>query len=328
MSGRAKISVPHRIMLSQDREELPDARSRMTPNDMSDRTSVAVVGVGAIGGAMGAALGDAGHDSALCVRTPFRNLSRRMNGETRKYAHRVYTDPAGLSKMEWVLLCTKAHQVEGASHWLRRLIGTDTRVAVMQNGIDHVERVAPYVAEDRVVPCVVYLPAHVERAGVIEQGRSGTVRVPESSAGRALNSLFGDQGAVRIEPTSDFVSALWSKLVSNAAGGAICALTLKPLRALAAPEIRDLVIGLMEEIIQVARAEGASFPEDFVERTIENYRGSIGEHWPSIAVDRRDGRSMEWQARNAVVSGLGRRHGIRTPLNDTLTALLAVIDAP
>ena len=107
---------------------------------MSDRASIAVVGVGAIGGAMAAALGDAGHAPALCVRTPFRHLSRRLDGETRKYAHRVHTNPGELSHMDWVLLCTKAHQIAGAAHWLRRLIGPDTRVGVMQNGVDHVDR--------------------------------------------------------------------------------------------------------------------------------------------------------------------------------------------
>jgi ketopantoate reductase len=179
---------------------------------VSDRPSIAVVGVGAIGGAMAAALGDAGQAPALCVRTPFEHLSRRLDGETRKYAHRVYADPAELSHIDWILLCTKAHQIASAAHWLRHLIGPDTRVAVMQNGIDH--------------------------------------------------------------------------------------------------------------------AEGASFPEDFVEKTIERIRGSTGGHWTSMAVGRREGRPMEWQARNAVVGHIGQRHGIRTPLNDALTALLAVIDAP
>lgn len=295
---------------------------------MSDRASIAVVGVGAIGGAMAAALGDAGHAPALCVRTPFRHLSRRLDGETRKYAHRVYANPAELSHMDWVLLCTKAHQIASAAHWLRRLIGPDTRVGVMQNGVDHIERVSAYVAADQVVPCIIFLPVRVEEPGFVEQSRAGTVQVPESRAGCALADLFGDQSAVKVEPTADFVSAVWSKLVLNAVGGAICALALKPMSVVAATEVRELSIGLMEEVMRVGRAEGASFPEDFVEKTIEKVRGSIGGHWTSMAVDRREGRPMEWQARNAVVGHIGQRHGIRTPLNDAMTALLAVVDAP
>jgi len=295
---------------------------------MSDGASIAVVGVGAIGGAMAAALGDAGHEPTLCVRTSFPRLSRSLNGETREYAHPVRTDPGEVSPVDWVLLCTKAHQNEGAAPWLRALIGPETRVGVMQNGIDHVARVSRYVAADRAVPCIVFLPSLVEEPGIVQQARPGTVRVPETPAGWALAELFGGQEAVGLEPTADFTSAVWSKLVLNAVGGAVCALALKPLSAVAAAEVHDLSTGLMEEIMRVGRAEGATFADDFVDKTFETYRGPIGAHWTSMAADRRDGKLMEWEARNAVVGQIGRRHGIPTPLNDALTALLAVSDSP
>ena len=295
---------------------------------MGDRASIAVLGVGAIGGAVAAALGDAGHRPTLCVRTPFLQLSRTLDAETRNYEHPVYTQPDELSHQDWVLLCTKAHQIEGAAHWLRRLVGPDTRVAVMQNGADHIDRVSAYVASERAVPCVIMLPAHVAQPGAVEQARAGSVQVPDSEAGRGLAGLFADQNAIRIEPTADFVSALWSKLASNAVGGAICALALKPLCAVAAAQVHELATGLMEEVVRVGKAEGATFSEDFVAELIGKYRGPIGEHWTSIAADRRDGRLMEWEARNAVVGIVGRRHGIPTPLNDALTALLALVDAP
>lgn len=294
---------------------------------MNDKVSIAIVGVGAIGGAVAAALGDAGHEPALCVRTSFGQLSRSLDGVTRRYAHPVYTSPGGLSPMDWVLLCTKVHQIAGAATWLRALIGPGTRIGVMQNGIDHVERVSTFVDADRAVPCIISLPARVEEPGAIEQARPGIVRVPETDAARGLVDLFGDQGAVRVEPTADFVSAAWTKLVTNAVGGAICALMLRPMSALAVEEVHDLATGLMEEVVRVGRAEGASFADDFIEKTMENYRGPIGTHWPSIAVDRREGRSLEWEARNAVVGQMGRRHGIPTPLNDAMTALLSAIDA-
>lgn len=295
---------------------------------MGDTTSIAVVGVGAIGGAMAAALGDAGHQPALCVRTPFARLSRSLDGVTREYAHPIHTNPDNLSPVDWVLLCTKAHQIEGASHWLYRLVGPDTRVAVMQNGVDHADRVSSFAPAERVVPCIIYLPSRLEEPGVVAQGRAGTVSVPDSQPGRALAGLFAGQNAITVEPSTDFISVVWSKLVLNAVGGAICALAIKPLSAVAAPQVRELATGLIDEIMRVGRAEGAQFPDDFAANTIETFGGAIGAHWTSMAADRRDGRLMEWQARNAVVGAIGRRHQIPTPLNDALTALLAVTDAP
>ena len=295
---------------------------------MGGAASIAVVGVGAIGGVMAAALADAGHAPALCVRTSFGRLRRRLDGEVREYALPVHTDAATAAPVDWVLLCTKAHQIDGAAEWLRRLVAADTRVAVMQNGIDHAQRVRAFAPADRVVPCIIFLPSSVEAPGAVAQGRAGTVRVPDSAAGRALAELFAGQTAVSVDPASDYVSVAWAKLALNAVGGAICALAVRPLGAVAAPEVRVLATGLIEEIIAVGRAEGARFDDDFVERTFETFRGAIGRHWTSIAVDRRDGRRMEWRARNAVVGEIGRRHGIATPLNDAVTALLALADAP
>ncbi len=89
--------------------------------------------------------------------------------------------------------------------------------------------------------------------------------------------------------------------------------------------MRALVTDLFEEVMAVARAEGATFPPDFVETTLAKM-ATVPEHWESIAVDRRERRRMEWRARNAVVGETARRHGIATPLNDAVTALLEVID--
>lgn len=290
------------------------------------RVSIAAVGAGAIGGAMAAALGDAGHEVQLCVRTPFSRLSRRLGEATKEYAHPVVTDPQAVAPADWVLLCTKAHQVAEAAPWLRALMGPETRVAVMQNGVDHVERVADFVPADRVVPCIILLPSRLEAAGTVVQSRAGVVQVPDTAAGRELARLFAGQDAVRIEPTADYVTAVWHKLVLNAVGGAICSLALQPLSGVAAPQVRQLAIGLIEEVAAVGRAEGAQLPDNLAARTIEYFQGPIGEHWTSMAQDRRDGRRMEWDARNAVVGRIARHHGIATPLNDALTELLALAD--
>jgi hypothetical protein len=68
-------------------------------------------------------------------------------------------------------------------------------------------------------------------------------------------------------------------------------------------------------------------PDDAPEKVLERMLDAAPEHWSSISVDRREGRPMEWEARNAVVGRLGRRHGIATPLNDAITTLLALADA-
>ena len=290
-------------------------------------TSIAMVGVGAIGGAVAAGLGDAGTEITLCVRTPFEKLRRELDGDIKAYDHPVLTDPARARPVDWLLLCTKAHQTAGAAPWFERLVGPNTKVAVLQNGVDHADRVRPHAGDARIVPVIIMLPAVATAPGQIHQGRAGTLTVPDDDAGRAFAGLFAGCDTVGVTLTGDFLSVAWSKLVHNAAGGAICALCLRENGVVAEPGMRPLVLKLMQEIMAVGRAEGAILPDTLPEEIIERHASVLRDHWTSIAVDRREGRSMEWQARNAVIGQLGKRHGIETPLNDALTTLLAAADA-
>jgi len=294
--------------------------------DPSRYPRIAVVGTGAIGGVMAAALGDAGHSVTMCARTAFERLVRTHDGRTREYDHRVVTDSANLGPCDWLLLCTKTYQIEGASHWLRALIGPSTRVAVMQNGVDHTDRMAAYLPADRVVPAIIMLPGDMRAPGVVDQARSGVVYVPDDDNGRELRDLFGDDTPVKISPSAGYLTEVWKKLVVNAAGGAVCTLTLTPIRGFADERVRDLAENLMREIIAVGRAEGADIDESFMHECMAMRRGPAGDHFSSITVDWREGRPMEWDARNAVVGRIGRKHSIPTPFNDALTSLLALAD--
>ena len=293
---------------------------------MAEQDSIAILGVGAIGGVLAAALSDAGRSVTLCDRTGFNVLERIFEGETRRYHHPVITSPEELDPVDWLLLCTKAHQVPGAGAWLDRLIGPGTRVGVMQNGIDHAARLEAFVDPDRVVPAIMLLPVNAPIPGKIVQLRVGNIQVPDTPNSRDFVDLFASPATLTFELVADFTSAAWSKLAFNAVGGAIGCLALQPLGALGKGSVRDLAMALFEEVVAVGRAEGAVFPDDFAERTLALFSGPFAEHWESIAVDRREGRNMEWQARNAVVGEKGRIHGIETPLNDAVTALLEVID--
>ena len=102
-------------------------------------------------------------------------------------------------------------------------------------------------------------------------------------------------------PSPDFVSQAWWKLVMNAALGGVCALAVRDNSLVQQPEVQELILAAMREVIAVGRAEGAELPDDAPEKAIALVmRGAPG-HWSSIALDRREGRPMEWRARNAVV---------------------------
>jgi 2-dehydropantoate 2-reductase len=116
----------------------------MTAEAQARRLSVAVVGLGGIGGGAAGSLAAAGqHDVIACVRRPIARFAlERAEGAVEAQLH-MLSDPEQAKPVDWVLVCTKTHQTAAAGPWLARLCTPATRVAVLQNGIDHVARVKP-----------------------------------------------------------------------------------------------------------------------------------------------------------------------------------------
>jgi len=288
---------------------------------------IALIGPGAIGGAAAGGLAEAGgHDLTICANQPFETLTltRADTKEARSFPTRVLTSPNEAKPAEWVLLAVKSHQTVSAADWLKATVGPGTKLAVLQNGVEHRERVASFVpAGAPVVPVVVQLPAERTAPGAITlYGRSNLI-VPEDAAGREFADLFAGS-FMKVTLTEDFMSQQWEKLCMNTASGAISALTLRTDAIAIVPGMKELAKNIIEECMTVGRAEGAHFAPDLADRLVgffsqPTYRGN------SMYYDRRDGKELEYDARNAVISRLGRKHGIPTPLTDALVPLLRAL---
>ncbi len=294
--------------------------------------SVAVVGAGAIGTAVIVELASAGrHEVTVCHRPggtrPQQFVLHRAGGtQVEVELSARPADPFHVGPVDVVLLATKAYQSAGARPWLDALVGPNTVVAVLQNGIDQVERISALVRPDAVVvPMVVMMAVDRDRSGEVHQAAAGLLQTPDSPAGRIVADLFAGT-ALRVEAVADFRTRAWNKLLINAVVGGIGALTLRGLDVLGDPTIYRLARDLAQEVVAVARAEGAALSDEdavgALDRAVRNARG----HWSSISVDRRNGRQLEWAVRNAPIGTLGRRHDIPTPLNDLVTTLLRACD--
>ncbi|MEM7254040.1 MAG: 2-dehydropantoate 2-reductase [Pseudomonadota bacterium] len=291
----------------------------------ADSPQILIVGAGAVGLAIATALADRGLQPTLGVRTDVGRITRGIGDEAvSDYDIRASTEPQSLRAMDWILLCTKAYQTESALPWLE-CASAGASLAVLQNGVDQVERLSPHFESSRIIPVVVQMACERIGRNHVQLTRRGKLFVPDNAIGRAFADLLAPSSALDADVERNFASALWRKLAINAATGGVGALTIKQNRVLGEKAIRPLAHALMSEVIAVGRAEGAEFADDFIDQTLDMLAGPVGDHWTSMAADRRDGRTMEWQVRNAVVGRLGRRHGIATPINDTITALLSVI---
>ncbi|MGN6573965.1 MAG: 2-dehydropantoate 2-reductase [Pseudolabrys sp.] len=301
----------------------------MTAND--GRQKVAVVGLGSIGGIAAGCLADAGrHDVVGCARKPFDALTLERPGRTVTLPLKVLTEPADAKPVDWVLVVTKTQDTAAAAPWLSRLCRASTRVAVLQNGIDHVERVAPLANGATVVPVIVYYNGERLAAGRVRMRVAGDhdLAVPDDDGGRAFAALTeGTPLRVLVEP--DFVTLKWRKLLLNAVANPITALTMQRQAVLRRPDIHALCLDVLAETVKVARADGATLPGDEPALVMERLMKFAPELGTSMYFDRLAGRSFEVEALTGAVVAVGERHGIATPLNCVFLALLrAINEAP
>jgi 2-dehydropantoate 2-reductase len=293
----------------------------------AEQLSVAVIGLGAIGGVAAGCLAAAGrYDLVACVRQPIERLTLDGPDGTVTLPLHALTDPAQAKPVDWVLLCTKTHATASTAPWLKALCVPSTRVAVLQNGVDHVARVAPFAGAATVLPVIVYYNG--ERLGAdhvkLRRGADPDVIVADDDAGRAFTRLF-EGTPLRVKLGKDFATLAWRKLLLNAVASPVTALTLQRQAVLRRPDIKELCLAVLEEAIAVGRAEGARLADDEAARTLATLFTFAGELGTSMYFDRLAGRPLEHEAlTGAIVSG-GERHGIATPLNRALLALLRAI---
>ncbi|TGX55638.1 2-dehydropantoate 2-reductase [Sphingomonas gei] len=280
---------------------------------------IAVIGAGAIGGTLAAWLAQS-HDVTVCARSPLADLEIETPGRTLRAAPRILTDPATAAPVDWVLATTKTYDCAAAAAWLPGLMGPDTRLAVIQNGVEQRERF-PMVAPERTVPVIIDLPAERTAPGRIVQRRDGTILVPEGAAGAAFVALFADT-VIAAETTPDFVTAAWRKLAINCSG-IVSAITRRPAEVANDEGVAEVMRALVRECIHVGRAEGAALPDKLVDQVVEWTRKAHPDSVNSLHADFVAGRPMELDARNGVIVRLGEKHGIPTPLNQALAAVLA-----
>jgi 2-dehydropantoate 2-reductase len=283
--------------------------------------SIAVIGPGAIGGTVAAWLAQNRRFAVtVCARTPFDGLEVETPEGTLHAAPRLLTDPAQATPSDWVLVATKTYDTAGAASWLRALVGPGTRVAVLQNGVEHVERFAPHVDPATITPVVVDIPAERDSPGRIRQRRSGSIVVPAGADGEAFVQLFAHT-PIAVATTPDFRTQLWRKLCINCAG-AVSALVLKPAGISRHDDIAGVMRTLVAECVAVGRAEGAVLDDDLPATVVEVYRSAPPDSLNSMHADRLAGRPMELDARNGVIVRLGRKHGVPTPMNALMVSLL------
>jgi 2-dehydropantoate 2-reductase len=296
---------------------------------------IAVVGAGGVGGGFGAALAKAGADVTFIARgahlAAMMSQGLKVQG-ARGDIHLVPTqatdDPGSIGKVDIVLFCVKLWDVESAGEHIKPLVGADTAVIPLQNGIDAAERLLPILGGKAVMGGVAQISASIVAPGVIQQ------------VGTFMRMIFGELDGSRSKRTEDFLALcqkagfdatlseqiltdLWMKFILLAANASLTAVTRQPIGKLRDdPDIRALFIASYKETIAVGRAKGISLPADAIDKVLEFNSHAPPTMKASMALDLDRGNRLELPWLGGKVAELGRQLGVPTPTHSMLYALL------
>jgi 2-dehydropantoate 2-reductase len=296
---------------------------------------IAVVGAGGVGGGFGAALAKAGADVAFIARGAHlaamkaKGLQVRSDrGDIHLVPTHATDDPADIGKVDVVLFCVKLWDVESAGAHIKPLIGSDTAVIPLQNGVDAAERLIPILGPGAVMGGVAQISASITGPGVIQQ------------VGTFMRMIFGELDGRRSKRGEEFLSLclkagfdatlseqiltdLWMKFILLASNASMMAATRQPIGKLRDdPDLRPIFAAAYQEVVDVGRAKGVALPADAVDRVVD-----LTSHMPpamkaSMALDLDRGNRLELPWLGGKVVELGRELGVPTPTHSMMAAML------
>ena len=296
---------------------------------------IAIIGTGGIGGPLGASFAVAGHEVWFLARgahlAAIRANGLRIEGdrgETHVRSALATDDPAAIGPVDLVLFCVKLWDVESAGAAIRPLIGPETAVIPLQNGVDAAERLVPILGDPAVLGGAAFVTGSIVAPGVIRQtgthhrfvfGRRDGAATPRE------HSVLDAARAAGIDAVlaPDIQRALWEKFLLLAPIAGLCALARQPLGVVrATPELAALHAAALEEVYAVGLAHGVRLDEAAKAPSRAFLRDQPAGLTPSLLVDLRAGRRLELPWLNGRVVELGARHGVEVPVNRVIHAAL------
>ena len=302
------------------------------------RPPVAVVGAGAVGCYFGGMLARRGVRVKLVGRAPHVEAIRRdgLWIEGLRFQERVAmaatTSVAeGVHDAGIVLFCVKTVSTELAAREMQHFLAPDTTILTLQNGVDNPDRIHAAIRA-HAVPAAVYVAAemtapgcvtHTGRGDLIIGHRAGWPRRPDLEP---LAAMF-EEAEVPCRISDNIAAELWTKMALNCAYNALSALTRAQYgRVVRSDAVRDFGVRAIAETVAIARAEGIMLSEPDVVEAALGLAERMTAATSSMAQDIARGRPTEIDSLNGYVARRGAALGIATPANETLVAMVKLLE--
>ena len=289
---------------------------------------IAIIGAGGVGGYFGGRLAQAGEEVIFIARGDHLKVIREkglrvdsLAGDFILPSVEVTDDPSQVEKVDVVILGVKAWQVKEAAQTIKPLLGEDTCVLPLQNGIEAPAQLIEILGDSSVLgglcALMTYIvaPGHIRHMGGPPSVKFGELDNRRSERVERLQEAFEKTIGVSVEIPADIEAAMWQKFMFISASSGVGAITRSPFGIFRSqPGTRQMLIQAMEEICDVAQAHKIDLPKTLVAKTMKFFDNLPEAATASMQRDIMEGRPSELEVQNGAVVRLGKKAGVETPI--------------
>ena len=301
----------------------------------SGSPTFAIMGSGGMGGYIGAKLARAGYQVSFIARgahlEAMNNNGLKIEGPDEAFVIdpiRATSDPKDIGPVDFVIFCVKLWDTEAAGEQCRDLVGPNTAVLSMQNGVDAEPILSGILDSEHVMGATSEIGANIIEPGFVRRFTSfATIRFGEFDQIRSVRSIqfyeaitAAGLGAEHVENIS---LTIWDKFLWLVGASALNCVTRQPFGPVREdPDTRALLRQLMEEVMSVANAKGISLTNKNIEVRLDYIDSLPGQAKVSMAVDLERGNRLELPWLSGTVVRMGQELSVPTPANNVIYAAL------
>ena len=300
---------------------------------------VCILGTGSLGSTIGGALAGAGNEVHFVGRAPHMSAVNEnglvmVTPTGEEVVHPLgHTTPDGIGPCDLVIVLCKAFDTAHTMEEGKELVGPNTVVMSLQNGLGAEDVLCECVGAEHVIGGKTYIGGMLLEPGRVQAtipGKDTFIGELDGSVTertQAIGKAFEEAGMHCIV-SSNIMGVIWDKLLVNVATGAVCGITHLPYGDMYEEEkLVATAIAAVQEGIDVATAAGVKLTYENPMDTLELARAGLpGSFKPSILQSLEKHRPTEVGVINGAVVAQGKKHGIPTPVNETLVACVTGIE--
>jgi 2-dehydropantoate 2-reductase len=290
---------------------------------------IAIFGTGGAGGYFGAQLARAGEDVIFIARGKHLEAMRTQGlrvetskGEIVIQPAQVTDDPAQVGVVDSVIIGVKTWQVTEAARAIQPMVGPETFVVPLQNGVEAPSQLAEVLGPEHVLGGLcgtmswIAGPGHIRSIGEAHFIKFGEMDMRPSERAEQLRQVF-ERAGVKVEVPPDINVSLWEKFLFVVSFGGVGSVTRAPIGVIRTlPETRQLLERCLREILAVAHARQVALSDGSFEKSMAFLDSLAAGGTTSLQRDIADGKPSELEAWNGAVVRLGREAGVDTPLHE------------